>query len=135
MKRKLVSVSAQESVVPESTLALAGTVLKPMLAKQGGKLAKLSAGDNALTFELHRLSLTFKPQGCRIISEITPKAPNNDGEKQTFYLLDIAGHLVRLAAFKEQAATWMNAIGAIYTGTDQELALQQALASAKRIGG
>jgi hypothetical protein len=115
------------------TLDLAKAVLKPLLSKQGAKLDKLNAGDNAVTFELNKLSLTFKPQNCKVLSEISTETPNSDGEKQTFYILDVAGHLVRLAAFKAQASSWIHAIGAIYTGDDQDAALEQALASAKRL--
>lgn len=124
------TVSAPQSA---TTLDLARAVLKPLLNKQGGKLAKLNEGDNAVTFELNYLSTTFTPKNCTVLSEVNASAPNHDGEKQTFYILDVAGHLVRLAAFKEQASNLMYAIGAIYTGKDREKALEDALISAKRL--
>lgn len=116
-----------------ATLDLAKTILQPLLNRQGAKLDKLNAGDNAVTFELDRLSATFKPQNCEILSEVSTTVPNSEGERQTFYILSVRGHLVRLAAFKEQAHSWMHAIGAIYTGDNKEEALEQALRSAKRL--
>lgn len=133
MKHKSACDSSTEHLPTSTTLAMAQAVLKPLTALQGGKLSKLTPGDNAISFEISHLSVNFKPGNCKVLSEVTTSVPNHDGERQTFYVLDIRGHLVRLAAIKDQATSWVCAIGAIYTGDDPELALEQALVTAKRL--
>jgi hypothetical protein len=133
MRNKSVGDSFSKQTPTSTTLAMAQAVLKPLLSLQGGRLTKLTPGDNAISFELRQLSGTFKPKGCKILSEVGTSVENHDGERQTFYVLSIQGHLVRLAAFKEQASSWVTAMGSIYTGTDHDLALSQALLTAKRL--
>lgn len=135
MKAKAIGGIPVKDASPKSpvSIGLAQEVLKPLLSKQGGKLAKLEERATTLDFELHNLSVTFTPKNCKVLSEVRPSKENHDGESQTFYLLDVAGHLVRLAAFKAQASTLMYAVGAVYTGKNREKALEEALTSAKRL--
>lgn len=114
-------------------LAIAESVLKPLLGPQKGKLANISKGDNAVSFEVVKLPAQFKPQGCKVITEVHAPAVGCGRERSDFYLVDVKGTLVRLTVLCGELGNEANVIGAIYTGDDKDAALRQALQHAKRL--
>lgn len=129
------SVQSCESASATSVaLALAESVLKPLLGTFKGKLSSLRQGDNALSFEITAVPRGFKPQGCKVISSVDATCCSSAEEKNAFYLCDVRGTLVRLSTYEQETCRELRVMGAIYTGPDRDQALKQALTTARRMG-
>ena len=113
------------------TIAAAEPVLKPLFGATAPKVTKLTKDGNAISFEVDHLPDTFKPNG-KILSEVCSNEQGSSGERRQHWIVRAGGRLVRLAAFRDEAKNWLRVFGAIYVGTDEDKALEQAMAAARR---
>ena len=106
------------------------TVLKPIFNTQKCVLNSFKEGDNAISFEISGVSSKFKPNKDFIVEVKQSHTESFNKEGYCFYLLKIAGKLVRLTLFKSETSVNLTGHGAVYTGNDiakaESFALKQA---------
>ncbi|KWU23423.1 hypothetical protein [Burkholderia cenocepacia] len=114
-------------------LKKAEPILRRLLGKQPGGVSRCESGDNAITFELKRLSGGFVPKVGGVLSYYEHVGKDTHGEREQYWVLDVEGTLVKLSVFQHEAVPGAHGIGAIYTGTNKEGALRLALSRFKRL--
>lgn len=116
-----------------NALKAAEPVLRPVMGKQSGVVSGYEQGGNAISFELTRLSSSFKPAAGKILSYYEHVGKDTHGELEKYWVLDVNGTLVKISVFQHEATPGAHGIGAIYTGNDKEAALHVALHRFKRL--
>lgn len=117
----------------QNALKSAEPVLRPLMGKQKGAVSRCEQGGNAISFELQKLSSTFKPAVGKVLSYYEHIGRDTHGEREQYWVLDVDGVLVKISMYQHEATHGAHAIGAIYTGNDKEEALRQTLTRFKRL--